>query len=122
MPSLLAGGLVESYYRSIDAADIDAVVALFAEDAVYERAETVYAGRPRIADFFRHERRISGRHEIELILSLDDRVVSLGRFEGQGERGDAKSIAFAEIWEFDAAGLVRRRRTFLAAGSEIVKS
>ena len=110
MTPILAGSAVEGYYRSIDAVDIEGALSLFAEDAIYERADAVYSGRPRILEFFSHERRIRGKHLIEAILSLGERVIVLGRFEGVGASGDPRSVGFVDVWDFGQSGLVRKRR------------
>ncbi|QGN55641.1 nuclear transport factor 2 family protein [Novosphingobium sp. Gsoil 351] len=117
---MIAGALVERYYAQIDADDVDGVLTLFHDDAVYHRADSLFVGKPRIAKFFRHERLIRGEHRIEKILSLGDEVVVIGRFEGEGAFGDARSIGFVDLWSLDE-GKVRGRRTYLATGHEVVQ-
>jgi len=109
-------GVVRDYYRHIDQVDIDWVLALFAPDAVYERADATYAGIAAISRFFREERQIRGVHAIEHVWTDTDSVVALGEFRGVGAAGDARRVRFTDIWHFDGDERVQRRQTFLALG------
>ena len=114
---------VSAYYPRIDAVDTEWVLALFADDAVYLRADAVYAGRPAIARFFCEERKIRGRHTIDRMW-IDHgsaSVVAVGRFDGLGIAGDTRSVRFADVWQFNEAGLVTQRQTYLALGHEYVE-
>ncbi|WP_447764530.1 nuclear transport factor 2 family protein [Sphingopyxis panaciterrae] len=115
--------LIREYYTRIDRCDTDWVVALFDDDAVYERAEAIYAGRAAIARFFCEERQIRGVHHVEDLLTSreGDRVVAIGRFRGTGAAGDARDVGFADLWQFGSDGRIHRRRTFLARGSDYVR-
>lgn len=121
MSATIAGDAIQNYYALSDAQDIDALLSLFAEDAVYDRAGARYVGLGAISAFFREERKIHGKHTIETIYSLGSHVIALGIFEGVGEAGDPRRVGFADFWEFDEIDRVRRRRTFLATGHEIVR-
>lgn len=117
------GKKVSAYYPRIDDVDTDWVLALFADDAVYYRADAIYAGRSAIARFFCEERKIRGRHTIERMW-VDPgsaSVVAVGQFDGQGASGDTRSVRFADVWQFNAAGLVTQRQTYLALGHEYVE-
>ena len=115
--------IVSEYYAHIDAVDTDWVIALFAIDAVYRRADMIYAGLPAIARFFREERKIRGRHSLEAmwIDSPSRSVVVTGQFEGQGISGDSRSVGFADVWHFNSSTLVTRRQTYLALGHRYVE-
>ena len=121
MTHALLGSVIEKYYQQIDANDLDSVLMLFAADACYERADVVFADKAAIELFFREQRLIRGVHKIEQILSLGRRVLAMGRFEGVGEKGDQRSVGFVDIWDFDDTDLVKKRRTFLAAGHSVVQ-
>lgn len=114
---------VRDYYPHIDRLDVDWVLALFEDDAVYERADAVYTGRREIDRFFRQERRIRGIHHVDdVIASADgDTVIAFGRFAGTGAAGDARDVGFADVWQFTPAGRVRHRRTLLALGNDYVR-
>lgn len=114
---------VLDYYPHIDDADTSWVLSLFADDAIYYRADATYTGRPAIAKFFLEERKIQGRHTVERMW-LDPAaasVVVVGLFRGKGIAGDARSVRFADVWQFNEAGLVSQRQTYLALGHEYVK-
>jgi hypothetical protein len=116
--------LVREYYGRIDASDLDWVVNLFDEDAVYERADATYTGRAAIARFFREERQIRGVHILSDLIpdNAEPTVVALGRFCGVGRSGDSRQVAFADVWRFRGAHRVIRRQTFLALGSQYVRA
>lgn len=115
--------IIKAYYPKIDSSDIDWVVSLFADDAVYERADAKYVNKEEIKDFFAKERKIRGRHVIEDLWPDEEarRVVAIGRFEGVGAEGDPRSVGFADVWEFNDQQKVTRRRTFLALGNNYVR-
>lgn len=113
--------VVRDYYDHIDRVDLDWVLALFAPDAVYERADATYSGISAIARFFREERLIRGVHAIERLWADDDSVVALGEFRGVGAAGDARRVRFTDVWHFGADARVRRRQTFLALGHGYVE-
>ena len=108
--------LVREYYRRLDGGDVDWVMELFTDDAVYSRAGVVYSGRTEIERFFREARKIVGTHTPNW-MTVDQRVVIVeGRFEGHGAQGDVKIADFCDIWRFDDNGRVFRRNAYLAAG------
>ena len=115
--------IIEAYYPRIDSSDIDWVVALFADDAVYERADAKYSNKQEIEEFFSKERQIRGRHVIEDLWPDEEakQVVAIGRFEGVGAEGDPRSVGFADVWQFNDQQRVTKRRTFLALGNDYVR-
>lgn len=116
-------GSVEAYYPAIDNLDTECVLALFAEDAIYQRADAEYRTFTEIRDFFCNERKIRGRHEIAHLWADEDAgfVFVTGRFEGVGEKGDSRRVEFADVWHFNPDGLVDRRKTYLALGHAYVE-
>jgi ketosteroid isomerase-like protein len=116
-------GLIAEYYPHIDRVDTDWVLALFAPDAVYDRADRTYAGIEAIGRFFREERQIRGEHRVERLWAdpATRSVFVTGRFEGHGAAGDARSVGFADVWEFDAAGRVKHRQSYLSLGHAYVE-
>jgi hypothetical protein len=115
--------IVGEYYEHIDAEDTDWVIGIFAVDAVYHRADVTYAGLLAIANFFRNERKIRGRHTLEnmwLDATLGGVVVT-GQFDGLGISGDPRTVGFADVWYFNDATLVTRRQTYLALGHRYVE-
>ncbi len=112
---------VISYYDRVDAGDVDWVINLFSEDAVYDRASEVYASKAAIEQFYRSERKIEGRHTLTNVASCKDTVLVDGEFRGRGADGSLKKIGFADCWRFNNAGQVTRRNTYLAIGSDYVR-
>lgn len=113
--------LIADYYKRVDAQDLDWVLALFADDAVYDRADASYVGIDAITRFYRGERKILGAHTLDSIASSEELVMVTGVFSGKGHDGSSKHIGFADAWQFNNTGQVARRRTYLALGSDYVK-
>jgi ketosteroid isomerase-like protein len=112
--------LVREYYRRLDGGDIDWVVDLFNDDAVYSRAGVVYRGKEEISRFFREARKLTGTHTPRWMTQEGRVVVVEGRYEGRGLRGDEKLVDFCDIWRFDEAGRAVRRNAYLATGGDRV--
>jgi ketosteroid isomerase-like protein len=108
--------LVREYYRRLDSGDVDWVVDLFTDDAVYSRAGVVYSGKTEIDRFFREARKIVGTHTPNWMTSDEQVVIVEGRYEGRGVTGDEKIVDFCDVWRFDENGKAVRRNAYLAAG------
>jgi ketosteroid isomerase-like protein len=118
-----AVSFIREYYRRIDASDTDWVLALFAPDAVYQRADATYRGAEQLRRFFCVERQIRGSHSLEHLWDIGPNVVAaVGSFEGVGVAGDSRCVRFADIWWFNAEQRVARRETFLALGNSYVRA
>lgn len=111
------------YYYDVDRQDIDAVMALFSEDAVYERAGVEYAGKPAIEQFYRNGRLIRGEHTLDRTCYEKDasRVYVTGQFSGHGANEAPRLVRFTDVWEFDQQDKVRKRETYLAFGHAYVE-
>ncbi|MDX8452312.1 nuclear transport factor 2 family protein [Mesorhizobium sp. VK9D] len=98
-------------------------MALFSEDAVYERADARYVGRAAIEHFYRNERMIRGTHTLDRTCHQEDaaRVFVTGQFKGHGANEAPRLVRFTDIWEFDEQNKVRRRETYLALGQTYVE-
>lgn len=114
---------IAAYYPAIDRLDTEQVLALFAKDASYRRADMEYRTIEEIRQFFCTDRRIRGQHAIDTLWSDEDRgiVFVTGRFDGVGEAGDQRAVDFADVWHFNPDGLVGRRCTYLALGHAYVQ-
>lgn len=115
------GNKVCQYYKHIDDNDVEWVMALFDEKAVYSRADSYFEGHDSIKRFFTTERKIRGVHTLDAVWAFDDKVICTGTFNGQGKTGDNRSVRFADYWFFNNKGLVIKRETFLALGQQYVK-
>jgi ketosteroid isomerase-like protein len=104
---------IHAYYDAVDDGRIDDLLALFADDVVYERP-----GRPRIEGkedleaFYRRERPLSeGCHELHDLLADDDQVAVRGTYSGVQDGADVE-LGFADVHVFDANGLITERFTY----------
>ncbi|MFC3052244.1 nuclear transport factor 2 family protein [Kordiimonas pumila] len=117
---MLLGNIISEYYSRIDSCDIEWVIKLFAENAIYHRADSAYCGRNQIHKFFTDGRKIRGDHILDSIWSFDHRVICTGTFKGVGAAGDPRKVGFSDFWAFDQKHLVVERQTYLALGHQYV--
>ncbi|NYI99653.1 ketosteroid isomerase-like protein [Nocardioides thalensis] len=112
------GDLVRSYYRAVDAGDIEGVLECFAEDARYDRGGyPPLQGAADLRRFYAHDRVIaSGRHRVERILVDGRTAAALGTFQGTSKSGDALDIRFADFFVFHDDLIGQRTTYFLTAG------
>lgn len=113
--------LIREYYSKVDSGDLDWVLALFAEESEYLRADACYPDKRAITEFYRVDRKIVGVHTLNRLYESGDTVIVDGVFDGAGADGAEKHVSFADFWQFDAHHLVCSRKTYLAVGSNIVK-
>lgn len=106
------------YYTAIDRSDVEHVLRMFADEAIYDRAGVEYRSVPAIRKFFCEDRQVTGRHEVEDIWAdnASRTVIAAGRFEGHDTAGQPRAFGFCDIWRFDEAGRVAKRQSFLALG------
>lgn len=113
--------IVRDYYKNIDRNDLESVLAIFAEDASYNRAGLLYEGKDQLRELFSTERKIRGVHRLDSVVrGRDGTIVAVGSFEGVGAQGDRREVRFADVWRFGREPLVSHRDTFLARGGEYV--
>lgn len=112
--------LLRNYYSWIDARDIDKVMSLFADNAVYNRAGEIYSGKQQIDEFFRYLRKLQGIHTIDGIFSNGINSFVVGDFQGVGDSNNPKQTGFIDHWKFNSEGLVIERKTALVEGSKYV--
>jgi hypothetical protein len=109
------------YYRLVDEQRIDEMLDLFSETATYSRCESVYRGIDEIANFYRNERKIRGRHEIENVWIISRTGIVEGIFTGKGADDQPKQVRFADFFTFDDEGKIQNRNTYLMLGGSYVK-
>lgn len=109
-------GTVRNMFAAIDACDWDRLPAFFAGACVYERpGYGPIEGLDRLADFYRHERRIAaGAHSLTGHFESRDGLVVVGDFAGQLRDGGDVNARFADYYLF-AEGLIAHRRTYFYA-------
>jgi ketosteroid isomerase-like protein len=113
--------LILEYYQKVDDKDVEWVIDLFADDASYQRADCIFPNKQSIADFYRNDRKIQGKHTVQGIIAEGDCVAAYGEFNGVGAEGQPKHVEFCDVWLFKGSKVVHRR-SYLAMGSEYVKS
>jgi ketosteroid isomerase-like protein len=104
---------VERYYELVDAPDLDGMLALFAEDAVYERpGYEPLRGKEELDRFYGSERVIdTGRHTLDDVIADGDRVGVRGRFDGVLKDGREVSVRFADFFML-RGDLIAERHTY----------
>lgn len=107
---------VRAYYRAVDADDLEALLALFTPDAVYERpGYEPFEGHEALRAFYAGDRVIaSGEHVLESVVAdpATSQVACHGRFEGTLKDGSATAVRFADFYELDDVARFTRRTTF----------
>jgi ketosteroid isomerase-like protein len=109
-------GVVERYYDHVDDGDVDALVALFADDVVYDRpGHDAIEGRDALEQFYREDRPLTdGSHELSTVVVEDETVVVTGKFRGRQD-GERVTLGFADVYEFDG-DVIARRKTYTDRG------
>jgi ketosteroid isomerase-like protein len=108
---------VRQYYRLVDTNDIPGLLALFAENSVYERpGYPTLRGRDEIERFYRTERVIrAGRHTLTTIVANGDSVPVRGEFNGVLRDDRKVEVRFADFFQFDPSGSFANRVTYFFA-------
>ena len=87
------------------------VALAYTEDSRWRNRSEFFSGRPAIVDFLR--RKWAAEHEYRLIKEVwahhGDRIAVRFAYEWHDHAGDWFRSYGNEQWEFDAAGLMRRR-------------
>jgi hypothetical protein len=107
---------VIKYYESIDKGHVETALSMFSKNAVYERCNKRFIGKKRIKRFYSSERRILGRHHLELLTKKHNIMVVKGIFRGKDYRRKPIIIKFMDVFYFEKRCLVKRRETFVSRG------
>ena len=107
---------VREYYRLVDADDVDGLLDLFSDDAIYNRpGYPTMNGRDELAKFYGGERVIaSGRHTVEKVVADNPQIAVTGSFEGVLKDGTETELRFADFFVFDGPRIARRDTYFFA--------
>jgi len=108
---------VRRYYEFVDAGDIDSLIQLFDDDAVYRRpGYEPMCGRRQLEEFYRGERIIeTGTHTLSDVVVQRSQVAVNGEFAGVLKDGKEVSVRFADFFAFSENGLFSERETFFFA-------
>jgi ketosteroid isomerase-like protein len=108
--------VVRAYYRLVDAQDVDGVLELFCQDAVYVRpGYDTFRGVDSLRRFYSGERVIAtGRHELDEVVEAVRSVAVQGRFSGRLRDGSACSCRFADFFRLTADDRIAHRCTYFA--------
>ena len=112
---------VLAYYRLLDEQQIDALLALYAGNIVYNRCGTMIEGMPALSEFFHNQRGIQGIHRVKDIITVERRVIVRGWFEGKTASDAPMELHFAEFYDFDDDDKICVRESYLATGFELTK-
>lgn len=107
---------VEDYYRLVDAKALDEMLALFTDDAVYERpGYGPLHGKGAIEAFYRGTRIIeSGQHMLHSVLVDGPNVAVEGTFDGKLRDGASVSVRFADFFSLRNGKFANRKTYFYA--------
>lgn len=105
--------LALKYYSTVDAGDAEATADLFAPDATYDRpGYDTFVGQA-IREFYRGARVIkSGAHTVAQVVVEGNVAAVHGTFDGVLKDGAEAHEGFADFLEFNAEGLIEKRRSF----------
>lgn len=106
--------IVRRYYSCVDDADVDALLALFDPDAVYERQGTpTITGMAELRRFYTQDRVIdSGEHTLDAVLVGTDWVAVRGVFNGVLKTGEDVAIEFTDWFHLSGELIDKRQSLF----------
>lgn len=112
-----AASRVQKYYQLVDEGEIEALVDLFAPDAVYKRpGYDPLVGRNALTRFYSETRVIrEGSHVLDTVVAASDQVAVHGTFRGTLNDGRRVELRFADFFELDPSNRFTRRDTFFFA-------
>lgn len=112
-------GTIETYVRALNASDLDAIVALYADDAVVEDpvGSAPRRGLAEIRDFYAGSLRLPLQVEIEgkiRAVASEAAFAFSVSFEVQGRRTTIRPI---DLFRFDDTGRIVQMRAFFGPGN-----
>lgn len=105
---------VRSYYDMVDLGDVEGLLHLFCEDAVYRRpGYAPLVGRRALRAFYSSERMIDhGKHELTELVAEAGKVAVRGTFSGELKDRRTVEVEFADFFVIEPSGQFSRRDTF----------
>lgn len=109
-----AADVTNRYYTCVDSNDVDALLDLFAPDAVYHRpGYPPLNGRAELQRFYTVDRVIAeGEHKLSAVIVDGPNVAAHGEFSGVLKNGTPARLRFADFFVLGADGRFARRDTF----------
>ncbi|MEU8111268.1 nuclear transport factor 2 family protein [Micromonospora sp. NPDC048947] len=106
--------VVRTYYRRVDADDIDGMMLLFEPDSIYDRpGQKSIVGRSAISAFYRSQPPIrSRRHNLSSLIIEGPEVAVHGTADRITLDGQHSTIGFADFFTVSGSGRFSYRRTF----------
>jgi len=105
--------IIRSYYRLVDSGRVESAVALFAEEACYERPGTApIRGRSALLRFLRGADSWTTEHRLLTAIVADDQVAVRGRVVGRTPQAENVDLGFAEFWTVTDVGEILRRVSY----------
>lgn len=104
--------IVRRYYECVDASDVQALLGLFAPDAVYFRQGTpTISGMDELRRFYTEGRAIrSGAHTLDAVLVGTEWVAVRGTFNGVLKNDEDVAVDFTD-WFHLSDGLIDKRQS-----------
>jgi hypothetical protein len=108
------GDLARTYYRRVDADDIEGMMLLFEPGAIYDRPGSgSIVGRSAIEAFYRSQPPMrSRRHNLASLITEGPEVAVHGTADRMTLDGQHSTIGFADFFTVSGSGLFSSRRTF----------
>ncbi|SFS90726.1 Ketosteroid isomerase-related protein [Saccharopolyspora flava] len=105
---------MRSYYDMVDLGDVEGLLQLFSESAVYRRpGYAPLVGRAELRAFYASQRVIDhGRHELTELVSEPGKVAVRGTFSGTLKDRSTLDVDFADFFVLEPSGRFSRRDTF----------
>jgi steroid delta-isomerase len=108
---------VHAYVRALNAGDLDAIVALYAEDATVEDpvASPLKRGRAAIRDFYAASTALRLEVALEGEIRVAGRECAFAFSVSFTHEGQPTTIRPIDTFEFDEAGRILRMRAYFGA-------
>jgi steroid Delta-isomerase len=105
---------IRRYYKLVDQGDVDGLLGLFADRAIYQRpGYAPIVGRSQLVEFYANQRVIStGEHAVVKILVDAGNVAVEGTFAGRLKDGSEVGLRFADFFVVDDSLHIKARNTY----------
>ena len=89
--------LVNKYYSTIDANNLEEVFSLFEANISYNRCGLEIKGIEELKSFYFNNRTIRGKHEVKSVIAEGNTVATRGIFNGKNAKGVHVQLHFSEF-------------------------